>query len=157
LLPVLEGTATSVRELALFGYWGRHVGVTDGRHRYLRGCGQENSNFPISVWSNRWSTMPIPPFPQIRMPRPDGRATLDHMPGTEVPVIRQPFEPGDQLPFWAGQIPPSESFLFDTDADPLELENKVGTRDEITMRDAVASELRNIGAPADLFERIGVA
>ena len=107
LLPVLEGTAASVRQLALFGYWGRHVGVTDGRYRYLRGCGEDNGNFPLSMWSNRWSTMPIPAFPQIRLPRPDGRATLDRMPGTDVPVIRQPFEPGDPLPFWAGHIPPS--------------------------------------------------
>jgi hypothetical protein len=33
----------------------------------------------------------------------------------------------------------------------------VGTRDETTMRDAVATELRAIDAPADLLERIGVA
>jgi arylsulfatase A-like enzyme len=155
LLPVLEGAADSVRELALFGYWGRHVGVTDGRYRYLRGC--SGDNFPLSVWSNRWSTMPIPPFPQIRLPRPDGRATLDRMPGTDVPVIRQPFEPGDQLPFWAGHIPPSESYLFDTDADPFEAENQIGTRAESALRDAVATELRSIGAPDDVLERIGVA
>ena len=157
LLPVLEGSAASVRQLALFGYWGRHVGVTDGRYRYLRGCGEDNGNFPLSVWSNRWSTMPIPAFPQIRLPRPDGRATLDRMPGTDVPVIRQPFEPGDPLPFWAGHIPPSESYLFDTDADPFESENQVGTRAEAAMRDALASELRSIDAPSDLLERIGVA
>ncbi len=77
LLPLIEGTATSVRELALFGYWGRHVGVTDGRHRYLRGCGDEN--LPLSMWSNRWSTMPVHPLPELRLPRPDepGRAA-DH-------------------------------------------------------------------------------
>jgi len=74
-----------------------------------------------------------------------------------VPVIRQPFEPGDPLPFWAGHIPPSESSLFDTDADPFELENRVGTRAETTMRDALATELRAIDAPSDLLERIGVA
>jgi hypothetical protein len=56
------------------------VGVTDGRRRYLRGCGEEN--FPLTVWSNRWSTMPIHPFPELRMPRPDHRATLEEMPGT---------------------------------------------------------------------------
>jgi hypothetical protein len=137
------------------GIWGRHVGVTDGRFRYLRGCGEDN--FALSVWSNRWSTMPIPPFPQIRLPRPEGRATLDRMPGTEVPVIRQPFEPGDQLPFWAGHIPPPESYPLDTDADPFESENQVGTRAENALRDAVATELRSIGAPSDLLERIGVA
>jgi arylsulfatase A-like enzyme len=155
LLPVIEGDAASVREFALFGYWGRHVGITDGKRRYLRGCG--DTNFPLSVWSNRWSTMPIPPFPQIRMPRPDLRATLRHMPGTQVPVISQPFEPGDQLPFWAGHLPPSDSHLFDTEADPTEMENQLGTSMEREMLEAVASELRGIQAPKDLLERIGVA
>jgi arylsulfatase A-like enzyme len=155
LLPLFEGIVPSVREVALFGYWARHVGVTDGRHRYLRGCGKEN--FPLSVWSNRWSTMPIPAFPQIRMPRLDLRATLEQMPGTDVPVIRQPFEPGDQLPFWAGHLAPSESYLFDTEQDPLEEENRLGTTIEVDMLEAMESELRNIDAPADLFERVGVA
>ena len=67
--------------LALFGYWGRHVGVTDGRRRYLRGCGDEN--LPLSMWSNRWSTMPVHPLPELRLPRPDDRAELRTMPGTD--------------------------------------------------------------------------
>jgi arylsulfatase A-like enzyme len=154
LMPLIEGTATSVRQLALFGYWGRHVGITDGRFRYLRGCGE--TNFPLSMWSNRWSTMPIPAIPQFRLPRPDGRATLDRMPGTEVPVIRQPFEPGDPLPFWAGHVPPSGSHLFDVDADPAELEDRTGTADEVEMLDAMAGTLTEISAPRDLLERIGI-
>jgi arylsulfatase A-like enzyme len=155
LLPLIEGTASSVREVALFGYWGRHVGVTDGRHRYLRGCGEEN--FPLSVWSNRWSTMPIPTFPELRLPRPDRRASLQHMPGTDVPVIRQPFQKGDPLPFWAAGDPPSASYLFDTATDPDERENRVGEALERHLLEAVAGELRAIGAPDDLLERIGVS
>jgi arylsulfatase A-like enzyme len=155
LLPLIEGKATTVRELALFGYWGRHVGVTDGRHRYLRGC--RDTNFPLSVWSNRWSTMPIPSLPQLRLPRPDSRATLRCMPGTETPVLCQPFEPGDQLPFWAGLQPPSDSYLFDTDTDPGELENRAGSSKESDMLDALSTELRGISAPADVLERIGIA
>jgi len=155
LLPLIEGRTDSVRELALFGYWGRHVGVTDGRFRYLRGSGEEN--FPLSVWSNRWSTMPIHPFPDLRMPRPDGRATLDRMPGSDVPVIRQPFEPGDVLPYWAGFQPPRDSLLFDTGVDPAEEEDLAGTAREGEMADALAGELRRIGAPTDLLERIGLS
>jgi hypothetical protein len=79
------------------------------------------------------------------------------MPGTQVPVISQPFEPGDQLPFWAGHLPPSDSHLFDTEADPTEMENQLGTSMEREMLEAVASELRGIQAPKDLLERIGVA
>ncbi len=156
LLPLIEGTGTSVRELALFGYWGRHVGITDGRCRYLRGATGAGGRWPLSVWSNRWSTMPIPQFPDVRLPRPDRRATLEVMPGTGVPVLRQPFEPGDPLPFWAAGGPPEGSFLFDTGIDPGEDENRVNGRDEATMLDALAGELRRIGAPADMLERAGV-
>ena len=93
-----------MRELALFGYWGREVGITDGHHRYLRGSG--GSNFPLSMWSNRWSTMPVPAYPEIRLlPGPTGGPNRETMPGTEVPVIRQPFEAGDPLPFWAAMGP----------------------------------------------------
>jgi arylsulfatase A-like enzyme len=155
LLPLIEGTATSVRQVALFGYWGRQVGATDGRYRYLRGCADQN--FPLSVWSNRWSTMPIPAFPQLRMPPPDMRATLEEMPGTGVPVIRQPYEAGDRLPFWAGHIPPSDSYLFDTEQDPSELENQLGAPAEADMLEALAAELRSIQAPAETLERVGVA
>jgi arylsulfatase A-like enzyme len=155
LLPLIEGSAASVRELALFGYWGRHVGITDGRLRYLRGTGPEN--FPLSMWSNRWSTMPIHPFPEIRLPRPDHRATLETMPGTDVRVIRQPFAPGDPLPFWAGGRAPDASYLFDTDLDPAERENRCGSAGESELIDALAGELRAIDAPADLLERVGVA
>jgi len=155
LLPLIEGSATSVRDLALFGYWGRHVGITDGRHRYLRGTGDQN--FPLSMWSNRWSTMPVPAYPQVRLPRPDGRATLETMPGTDVPVIRQPFVAGDPLPFWAGATPPDDTHLFDVSVDPDEVEDMVGTRAEAGLVDALAGELRAIQAPADLLERLQLA
>jgi arylsulfatase A-like enzyme len=155
LRPVLDGTATSVRELALFGYWGRHVGLTDGRRRYLRGTGP--TNFPLSMWSNRWSTMPIPAYPEIRLPRPDGRATLETMPGTDVPVIRQPFEAGDRLPFWAAGAPPVDTHLYDIANDPDEIENRAGTPDEVEWADALAGELHRIQAPGDLLERLQLA
>ena len=155
LVPLIEGTATSVREHALFGYWGRHVGITDGRYRYLRGCG--DANFPLSMWSNRWSTMPVSVLPQLRLPRPDLRATLRLMPGTEVPVICQPFEPGDPLPFWAGYSPPTDSYLYDIDIDPGETENRVGAPSERLLLDALATELRRLNAPDEVLERIEVA
>ena len=79
------------------------------------------------------------------------------MPGSEVPVIRQPFEPGDRLPFWAAMGSPVTSCLFDVDVDPNELENQVGGRHEGELADALATELRRIEAPSDVLERIGLA
>ena len=86
-------------------------------------------NFPLSMWSNRWSTMPVHGLEDaVRLPPPDRRARLDFMPGSDVPVIRQPFEPGDRLPFWVGRNAVDAHFLFDLDDDPDENENLVGCR-----------------------------
>ena len=57
LLPLLRREASSVREWAVGGVYGNWVQVTDGRHKYARGAA--GSNFPLSMWSNRWSTMPV--------------------------------------------------------------------------------------------------
>ena len=78
------------------------------------------------------------------------------MPGTSVPVIHQPFGPGDRLPFRAGFDPPDRSYLFDTEVDPDEVENRVGERGEARLRDAMAEALGSISAPVELRQRIGL-
>ena len=65
--------------------------------RYCRA--PDGANSPLSLWSNRWSTMPVWRFHDLKLPAPDDRATLDKMPGSQVPVIRQPFREGDMLPY----------------------------------------------------------
>src|SRR5262249_17489977 len=99
LAPLLDGDASAVREWALAGVWGRegHLVEDDGM-KYARA--PQDGNEPLSVWSNRWSTMPLVGWPGSAMPLPDDRAQLDRMPGSTVPVIRQPFVAGDMIPFW---------------------------------------------------------
>ena len=46
------------------------------------------------------------------------------MPGSDIPVIRQPFEAGDRLPFWASSSSVDRHFLFDLTVDPDEHENR---------------------------------
>ena len=90
------------------------------------------------------------------MPRPDQRARLDRMPGSSVPVIRQPFEPGDRLPYWA--IAPSEGhYLFDLEEDPGERRNLVGTPAEKQARDLLRAALEEVEAPEEQLERLGIA
>jgi len=43
LVPLLDGTATSIREWALMGIWGREVHVTDGRLKYARAPAEHNA------------------------------------------------------------------------------------------------------------------
>ena len=57
LVPYLHGNATSIRDWLLTGVWGREVQLVTNDWRYTRGPTGENT--PHSMWSNRWSTMPI--------------------------------------------------------------------------------------------------
>jgi arylsulfatase A-like enzyme len=153
LVPVITGAAPSVRDWALFGVWGREVHVTDGRSKYARAPAGDNA--PLSMWSNRWSTMPVHQYPDLRLPPPDDRARLDRMPGSSVPVIRQPFAAGDMLPYWAFTRF-AGNLLFDVSVDPDELENRA---DEPGERDAVEllrHALTVVEAPDDQLARLGL-
>jgi hypothetical protein len=155
LVPLLAGTATSIRDWALCGVWGREVHVADATRTYARA--PVEGNRPLSMWSNRWSTMPVRAFPDLRLPRPDERATLDHLPGTDVPVIRQPFDPSDALPFWAGG-----RFQGDLLYDRAECQETGTIRDRSDtaevkeMAELLRDALRSIEAPEDQIARLGL-
>jgi arylsulfatase A-like enzyme len=154
LLPLLEGSATSIRDWALMGVWGQWVHVTDGRCKYARA--PEGDNAPLSMWSNRWSTMPIHAFPELRLPRPDARAVLDRMPGSDVPVIRQPFAAGDLLPYWASRSMDG-NHLWDIAEDPGEEHDLAGSAAEKEATDLLRAALESVEAPSDQFERLALA
>ncbi len=156
LAPLLSGGATSVREWALGGYYGGWVQVVGGDHRYARGA--VGDNFPLSMWSNRWSTMPVhlPGF-DVRLPNPDHRAFLDRVPGSDVPVIRQPFAPDDALPYWVNRTNVDRHFLFDVGVDPDEQENRAGEPIEAEMADLLRAALDDIEAPVEQLQRLALA
>ena len=154
LIPLILGKVRSVRDHALLGIWGREVHLIDGRYKYARA--PEHQNEPLSLWSNRWSTMPVYRARQLRLPPPDDRAFLDRMPGTRVPVIRQPLQGGDALPYWAyGNF--SGNHLYDLHSDPLEDENLKGTPLEKELAERLREALREIDAPDDQLARLGLA
>lgn len=153
LLPVLEGQADSIREYLLTGTWGREVHLVDERYKYAR-APKDGVNYPMSLWSNRWSTMPAGPM-KLRLPMPDRRAWLDRMPGAKVPVIRQPFEPGDMLPYWAN-AKFTGNLAFDLEQDPGEDENRAGEKVEKELADKLRQALLKIEAPGDQLVRLGM-
>lgn len=154
LVPVITGESTGVREHLLTGMWGQGVQVVDAETRYGRAPVADNR--PLAMWSNRWSTMPMPAFPSMKLPRPDRRATLDHLFGSDVPVIRQPFDPGDPVPFW-GARPPADSILYDLDGDPMETANLVGGGREKQALDLLRAALDDVDAPKEQYERLGIS
>ena len=149
------GAARSVRDWAIGGVFGNWVQVTDGRMKYARA--PHDDNFPLSMWSNRWSTMPVHVKGFNELPKPDSRAWLDRMPGSEIPVIRQPFAPGDFLPFWAYGTKPDEHLLHDLDTDPWQTRDLAGEPGEKEAIDLLRAALDDVEAPAEQYERLGLA
>ncbi len=150
----LTGEADSIRDWAIGGVYGNWVQVTDGRRKYARA--PVDANMPLSMWSNRWSTMPIGRgLESFRtFPNPDRRATLDYMPGSDVPVIRQPFAAGDPLPFWAGGARNvGRHHLYDLAVDPDESENRRGEAGvEAEMIDLLRTALIDVEAPEEQLD-----
>lgn len=161
LVPLLTGEASSVRDYALTGVWGREVQVTDGTHLFARA--PANGNAPLAMYSNRWSTMPIHvegPDGEIDtrdvFPLPDDRAVLDRMPGSTVPVIRQPFQAGDMLPYWAGRKF-SGDHLYDLSIPADAPAGDPASPAIARYRDLLRHALEDVDAPPEQFERLGLA
>jgi hypothetical protein len=156
LWPLLTGVKKQVREWALSGYYGQWVQVHDGAHKYSRAPAE--NGFPLSMWSNRWSTMPIKganlDFPYF--PSPDARAKLDYMPGSEVPCIRQPFVEGDLLPYWAMAPKTGDDHLYNLHDDPLEKNNLVNSLVEKSMTELLSKALESVAAPEEQQKRLGL-
>ena len=166
LLPLLQGEANEIRSTVLAGVFGRWVhliahqpssvnGDSGVILKYARGP-VTGSNLPLSLWSNRWSTMPVATYPNLTLPRPDSQAFLDHMPGSQIPVIRQPFQEGDMLPYWCLGMPESQHHLYNLTLDPQERRNLADSSLESTMQDLLRAELNAVQAPDDQFERLGL-
>jgi hypothetical protein len=78
------------------------------------------------------------------------------MPGSRVPVIRQPFREGDLLPYWAlGNF--RGNALFDLSDDPGEDRDLCGTRTEDVLAEKLRAALREVEAPEDHFVRLGLS
>ncbi len=152
LRRLLDGTATSIRDWALSGVYGREVHLVADHAKYVRAPVEGNA--PLSMYSNRWSTMPIGGYPDLKMPMPDDRAVLDHMPGSRIPVIRQPFGRDDPKPFWA-YAKFGETMAFDLGDDPDEATNCADEALGAELEAMLHAALEAVEAPGDQFARLG--
>jgi len=156
LRPVIEGHADEVRDFVLQGYFGREVNVVDRDGKYVRG--PVDGPAPLSMWSNRWSTMPVHTFPNLGLPKPDDRAWLDRMPGSTVPVIRQPLTAADvaanpMVTFLASGRRGNQ--LFDR-SDEDEVDDLAGSTREAHYVELLRHALDAVEAPAEHVERLGL-
>jgi hypothetical protein len=155
LVPLLTGDTDQVRAWAIGGVYGNWVQITDGTHKYARA--PEGDGFPLAMWSNRWSTMPIHGLGFPLLPKPDARATLAYMPGSTVPVLRQPFQAGDMLPLFANSSRiVGDHHLYDLGVDPDEQENRRGEPAEKDWADLLREALASVEAPAEQLTRLAL-
>ena len=156
LRGLVEGSVATVRDTALTGVWGSWVHLVDGEHTYARA--PREGNRPISMWSNRWSTMPtrsrMPK--EVELPYPDGRAYLDRMPGSDIPVLRQPWEVGDHIPFWSAWTTFDGNHLWNIREDPAQRHDLAGSPVEKELADRLRDALVEIDAPDDQLVRLGL-
>jgi hypothetical protein len=156
LVPLIEGRSTSIREWALSGVWGREVHIANATSTF--GKAPVAANRPLSMYSNRWSTMPVRIAPNLHRIKPDMRATLVKAVGSDVPVIRQPFDPSDALPFWArGEFRGDllyNRFEPEADGGVRHISGDAETRE---MTELLVEALRAIDAPDEQLARLGLA
>ena len=96
------------------------------------------------------------PIPGLRLPDPDHRAYLDFMPESEIPVIRQPFQEGDLLPYWSANPQIGDHHLYKLKEDPTEMHNLLGDPLEEKMLDLLHTALCAVKAPEEQFARLGL-
>jgi len=152
LLPLFDGEQ-QVRDSVLYGWFGGHMQVTDGRCTYIRGAKTE-SNGPLNIYTNRWSTAPW-----WRIPMPDSRYRCgDFIPHAQgMPMGCMPVDDDIKRQL---HCPPEAivggDFLFDTSKDPNERENLVGTELEQEYIALMRRSMQEIGVPQEQYERLGL-
>ncbi|MGW4629206.1 sulfatase [Streptomyces rubiginosohelvolus] len=135
------------RDSALFGMFGGHVNVTDGRYVYMRAC-HDDTNQPL----HEHTLMPT----RIR-----GRFTPEELTGLTlaepftftkgVPTLRIPAHPSPLLgPQRFGTL------LFDLVADPHQEKPIIDDAVELRMLRLLVEGLRANDAPADQYARLGI-
>ena len=144
----------AVRDCALSGVWGREVHLIDATPQ-VRARARPATTRRSACGRTAGRRCRCTSFPTLRLPLPDERAVLDRMPGSTVPVIRQPFAAGDLLPFWA-MGPFRGNHLFDLADDPSEERNLAGIGAEQQLAEKLRAALREIEAPDDQFVRLGL-
>ncbi|MFJ7191214.1 sulfatase-like hydrolase/transferase [Streptomyces bacillaris] len=139
--------AQQPRESALFGMFGGHVNITDGRYVYMRAC-HDDTNQPLY----EHTLMPTRIRGRFTPEELTGLTLADPFPFTKgVPTLRIPAHPSPLLgPQRFGTL------LFDLEADPLQEKPISDPAVELRLARLLVEQLRASDAPADQYTRLGL-
>ena len=157
MVPLVTGTAQHIRDWALAGVYGRWVHVIDGARKYAR-APVNADNLPLSMWSNRWSTMPVHGDARSQAAAPEPQRVSRLHAGLrragDPPTVQARRRVAVLV---ARHRARANITAIDLDNDPSETENRLGSHDEADMIELLRVALKTIEAPAEQFERLGIA
>ncbi|MDZ8201215.1 sulfatase [Microbacterium sp. SSW1-59] len=142
--PTLAATAPA-RETGLFGSFGGHVSITDGRYVYMRACATDANEplFEHTLMPTHMATRFAPE--ELR----DAELVAPFSFTKGVPVLRAPARAGAN-PADFGTL------LFDLLTDPDQRTPLVDDRLERKMATLLVEQLRAADAPSSQYERLGL-
>lgn len=144
LTPVLQND-TAIRAAGLFGIFGGHVNVTDGRHVYMRAPVADNQ--PLNAYTLSTARLRGAAF-SAEQPAPglmDGFSFTQGMPLFRIPIPQR-----------QNRAAELGSLLFDLETDPQQAQTLDDSGLEQTMIDHLRTLMHQCEAPADQFERLGL-
>lgn len=146
LLPLIRGDKENVRDWTLYGYFGRHVNITDGVHTYLR-APSAAEDAELAVYSLRWE------FGMWNRLRLDDSLELGRfMPDVDMPVGRLPI-PADMLTRKGHEL---ENRLYALGMDPEQKKDLSDSQLEGEYEAMLRDALEEIGCPKEQFHRLGL-
>lgn len=156
LLPVLRSDAP-IHDYILFGYFGKHVNITDGRYVYMRAGVTAG---PDTL--NNYTIVPLhmfEPFTVEELRRTQPQLCTEFRFTKGVPVMRVPTD---------GKTAPNNTcyqyedhmrfgnLLFDLEADPQQEHPLDDSAQEQRLLSAMKELLQQNEAPAELYVRLGI-
>lgn len=141
LRPVLDGDAESVRDWALYGYWGSSVNVTDGRYTYLHPTDPEARSYCYSTTMMNPRRFSVPAVPKTEA------ESGSFLPYTDAPVWRYATH---------SFVQNEDPMLFDSDDDSEQSRNLAGTDEErrTEMEELLGEALGALEAPDWQYDRL---
>ena len=136
-----------VREAALYGVHGGHVNITDGRHVYMRGAVNADSQ-PLYNY-----TLMAAHMRHLFAPEELGDLSL-HEPFEFTKGCRTLKIPAPGNPM---RVADDQTYLFDLAADPGQLTPIEDAAVEARMREMLVGLMRDNDAPLEQYERLGLS
>jgi len=142
LCPLLQGETSTHRDVAIYGYWGSSINITDGQYTYLHPCDTDEP----TEWHSSHHLDPHSWFIPTR-PLTDADAG-QFLPFTDAQVWR---DEGRSF------VQNEEPLLFDVSVDPQQQSSISNPQIKQRMRTRLVAELERLGAPASQYERLNLS